>query len=384
MTFYLVVLTTILAHTSFKGSKVLMSLFAIELGANPFAIGTMFAVYSIFPVFLSLHAGKISDRLGFRLPMLMGSSGLLSGLVLPFLLPSLAGLYASAVLIGIFYIFYTVSVQHLIGAMAEGTARTRNYGLFSLGIALTSLLGPTTAGFAIDLIGHRATYALLAAFSAVPVLMLTFRAGWLPQPQAHPERGAGQHWLDLARSGPLRRALLIAGILETGQELFNFFLPIYARSIGFSASEIGLVMGSFATALMLVRSAIPLLVRRSSEERVLSLSLFLATAVCLAFPLVTSFAFLLVMAFALGLGLGGGAPLSLTLAYNRAPPGRSGEAIGLRQSANKTIEVVMPLVFGSIGTLFGAAPVFWLDALLLAWGALLMRKDARAASRSPG
>lgn len=382
MTFYLVVLTTVLTHTSFKGSKVLMSLFALELGANPFTIGTMFAVYSIFPVFLSLHAGKISDRLGFRLPMLLGACGLLAGLALPFLLPSLAGLYASAVLIGIFYIFYTVSVQHLIGAMGEGAARTRNYGLFSLGIALTSLLGPTTTGFAIDLIGHRATYALLAVFPAAPVLMLTFRAGWLPQPQAHRAADTGQHWLDLVRNGPLSRALLIAGILETGQELFNFFLPIYAKSIGFSASEIGIIMGSFAAALMLVRSAIPLLARRSSEERVLSFSLFLATAACLLFPFVTSFALLLVMAFLLGLGLGGGAPLSLTLAYNRAPPGRSGEAIGLRQSANKTIEVVMPLIFGSVGTLLGAAPVFWLDALLLAWGALLMRKDARAPSRS--
>ena len=44
--------------------------------------------------------------------------------------------------------------------------------------------------------------------------------------------------------------LITAGIIETGLELFNFFLPIYARSLGLSASRIGIVMGSFAVALL--------------------------------------------------------------------------------------------------------------------------------------
>ncbi|MBI4195331.1 MAG: MFS transporter [Betaproteobacteria bacterium] len=381
MAFYLIVLVTVLTHTSFKGSKVLISLYALDLGANPFTIGTLFAMYSIFPVFLSVYAGKLSDRLGFRLPMLLGACGLLAGLVLPFLIPGIGVLYVSAILIGMCYIFYVVAVQHLIGSFGEGQMRTRNYGLFSLGIALTSLLGPTTAGFAIDLIGHRATYLLLAAFPALPILVLVFYTSWLPRPHALHDRRPEHRVLDLVRNEPLRRALLTAGILETGQELFNFFLPIYARSIGFSASQIGVIMGFFAAALMLVRSAMPLLVRRSSEEQVLSSSLFLATATCVLFPFVSGFALLLAMAFLLGLGLGCGAPVSLTLAYNRAPAGRSGEAIGLRQTVNKAIEVVMPLIFGSIGTFVGMVPVFWLDALLLAWGGALMRRDVRAASR---
>lgn len=46
------------------------------------------------------------------------------------------------------------------------------------------------------------------------------------------------------------------------------------------------------------------------------------------------------VSFVLGLGLGCGAPLSLVLAYNRSPAGRSGEAMGLRQTFNKAIEVL--------------------------------------------
>ena len=129
-------------------------------------------------------------------------------------------------------------------------------------------------------------------------------------------------------------------------------------------------------ALLLVRTLMPALVRRSSEERVLSGSLCLATVTCLAFPLAHDFAWLLAASFVLGLGLGCGSPLSLVLAYNRSPPGRSGEAIGVRQTVTKITEVTMPIVFGALGTALGMGPVFWIDAAMLAVGAWLMARDA--------
>jgi MFS family permease len=121
----------------------------------------------------------------------------------------------------------------------------------------------------------------------------------------------------------------------------------------------------------------PHLVKRSGEERVLAVSLLLAAVVCLVFPFVTSFAALLAISFVLGMGLGCGSPLSMMLAYNRAPEGRSGEAMGLRQMVNKGTEVLVPFVFGTLSTALGMVPVFWLDAGLLAVAAALMRRDAK-------
>jgi MFS family permease len=377
-TIYLIVLVTVLTHTSFKGSKVLISLYAIELGANPLMIGVLFAMYSAFPVLLSVYAGKLSDRYGYRLPMLFGACGLSGGLLLPFLVPKLAMLFVSATLVGLCYIFYTVSVQHLIGAYGDGAARTHNYSIFSLGVALTALLGPTSAGFAIDSLGHRASYLLLAAMPLVPIVLLAGFPKLIPHTRSARTAKGGQRVSDLLRERPLRRVLITAGIIETGLELFNFFLPIYARSLGLSASRIGIVMGSFALALLVVRTVMPGLSRRTSEERVLSGSLYLAAGTCLVFPLASSFTELLVVAFVLGLGLGCGSPLSLVLAYNRSPPNRTGEAIGVRQTVNKVTEMIMPIVFGSVGTALGMGPVFWLDALMLAAAAWLMGRDASA------
>jgi MFS family permease len=383
MSIYLIVLVTVLTHTSFKGSKVLLSLYALDLGATPLTIGVLFALYSAFPVVLSVYAGKLSDRYGYRAPMLFGACGLGAGLLLPFAFPALPTLFVSAALAGACYIFYTVSVQHLIGAMSEGAARTRNYSIFSLGVGLTALLGPTTAGFAIDALGHRNTYLLFSVIVTPTILALVFIRGLARGHGSKHASKRGQRVTDILRDVPLRRLLITAGIVETGLELFNFFLPIYGRSLGMSASLIGVVMGSFAVALLVVRAVMPALVRRSSEESVLSGSLWVAAAACIAFPFASAFGSLLAASFVLGLGLGCGAPLSLVLAYNRSPPGRSGEAIGVRQTVNKLTEMSMPIVFGSLGTALGMAPTFWMDAAMLAAGAWLMARDAADLRRRP-
>lgn len=52
--------------------------------------------------------------------------------------------------------------------------------------------------------------------------------------------------------------------------------------------------------------------------------------------------------------------------------------MGLRQMFNKAIEVLVPLMFGSLSTALGMLPVFWLDALTLAAAGWLMRRDARS------
>ena len=376
MGFYVIVFLTVLNHIAFKGSKVLISLYAMELGATPFTVGTLFTLYSLFSLFIALYAGRLSDRFGPRVPMLIGSLGLCGGLLLPYLLPQLTTLYFSATLIGTLYIFYMVSVQHLIGAFATGHDRTKNFGVYSVGVALTALLGPTLTGFSIDFAGHQQTYLLLALLPAASIAYLLFFARALPRTAAK-AAPKDHRTMDLVRNVSIRRALIASGIIETGGELYNFYMPIYGHSIGLSASLIGVIMGTFAIAVLAARGVMPALVRRSSEETVLFGSLSLAAGACVLFPFVSEVYMLAAFSFVLGLGLGCCSPLAIIIVYNRAPDGRSGEAIGLRQTVNKFTEALVPLIFGTLSTAFGLGPVFWMDAMLLAGGAWVMKADAK-------
>ena len=181
----------------------------------------------------------------------------------------------------------------------------------------------------------------------------------------------------LVRNAPLRRAFVAAGIIETGGELFNFYMPIYGHSIDLSASLIGIILGTYAVAVLMTRLVMSALVKRSSEEGVLCLSLALAAVACTVFPFVTSVPMLAAISFVLGLGLGCCGPLSMVITYNRAPAGRSGEAMGLRQSFNKFTEVLVPLIFGTVGSAAGIGAAFWMDAALLAGGSWILRQDWR-------
>jgi MFS family permease len=377
---YLIMLVALLNHTSFKGNKVLMSLYAIDLGTSPATIGLLYAMYSLFPILLSFYAGKISDRLGLRLPVLLASCGLVTSLLLPYCVPGLAALFAAATLAGISNIFYVVSIQHAVGSHGEGPERMRNYSIFSICVGVTSLVGPVFAGFAIDGVGHRTTFLFLAVLPALTVLALLLFPAMLPSPKHRERRAAPRSVSGLLGNVRLRRVLIATAFLEAGMELFTFLMPIYGRSIGLAASEIGIVMGTFGLALMMVRTVMPALVRRSSEERVFSFSMLMAAIACIGMPFMTSLGPLLAMSFMLGLGVGCGSPLSMVLCYNRSPEGRTGEAIGLRQTVNKSMEAAMPVVFGFLSALLGFTPVYWIGALVLGCGGWLMAHDARRKS----
>jgi MFS family permease len=375
MSIYVVFLIILCNMACWRASKVLATLFAIELGATQFYIGILVALYSLFPMLLALYAGKLSDRLGVRLPMIAGSLGLSLGLTLPYFAPSIAALYASAALIGASHVFYNVSVQNLVGMLSRPEVRTRNFSNYGLIMSVGSFIGPLTAGFSIDHFGHATSYLYIAAVPLISVVIIMLaRDPGLGRAKKSAEDGHAGHVKELLNNKPLRRTLLTSAAILTGTDLFQFYMPIYGRDIGLSASAIGVVLAMFAAASFVVRLVMPALVKRWGADLVLTVSLFIGAIAYLAFPWIADPRLLSTIAFVLGLGMGCGQPLTLMLIYNRAPPGRSGEAIGLRMTLNNFTHIVMPLFFGSLGTAFGVAPVFVVNAFMLAGGGLISNR----------
>jgi predicted MFS family arabinose efflux permease len=124
--------------------------------------------------------------------------------------------------------------------------------------------------------------------------------------------------------------------------------------------------------------------RRIGEIGVLTASLFMAGATYMLVPLVTQAPLLALVAFLLGIGLGCAQPLTILLTYNHAPPGRSGEALGLRLTANKLTQIVVPLAFGAVGSAFGLLPVFWANGAFLLLGGFVSLAERRVAAAKDG
>ena len=378
MSVYLVVLLSMLNSIGQRGSKVAVALYALELGAGAAAVGILAALFAVFPLLLAVQAGKLSDRFGVRHPIVLGALTMAAGLAVPLATSGIGWLFLCPALIGLGHIFFHVSVHNLVGSLGADAARTRNFSTFALGSSIAAFIGPSLAGFAIDLAGFRAAFIILACVAAAPAVYVLIHKTLMP---AHVRRGEEERTksaLDLLAIPALRRTLIMSGVTLTGIELFSFYLPIYGRSIGLSPSVIGMVLSSYAVAGFIVRTLMHRLAQRYTEVGVLTGSLFVAALAYVAVPALDDGVLLGGAAFALGLALGSAQPLTIILTYNYAPAGRSGEALGMRIMANKVTQIAVPLAFGGFGAALGAAPVFLATAVFLLVAGLISLKGGSA------
>lgn len=365
-------------HAVLAGSRVTVSLDALSMGASPFTVGVLIALYAVLPMLLAVAAGRFSDRVGMRRPMLIGTTGIAIGAALPVAFAGMPALFASAAIVGAGFMIFQVAAQNATGELGGPAERARNFSLLALGYSISGFIGPLCAGFGIDHFGFAETFALLALVPFVPLGALA--SGRLALPRAQP-RIVGAHRggvRALLRHRLLRRALAINALFAVGWDLHTVFVPIYGEQIGLTASAIGLVLSTFAAATFAVRLSMPLLARRFTEQHVLTAALFVAGAVYLAFPFARSAPTLMALSFSLGLALGTGQPMVMALLHTHAPPGRLGEAAGVRMSLVNSMAVAVPLAFGALGASVGLAPVFWSVGACLATGGLLARRAARA------
>jgi MFS family permease len=164
--------------------------------------------------------------------------------------------------------------------------------------------------------------------------------------------------------------------VQVGQDLFQFYIPVYGHGIGMSGSAIGAVLATFAIAVFVVRFVMPRLVARLGEERLLAYSFYFAAAGFAGVPFFTSPVALAMVAFIFGLGMGCGQPVTTMMLFSRSAEGRSGETLGLRQVVNNVMRVSAPTLFGFVATGFGLFPVFWINALMMAAGGWLTRSGS--------
>lgn len=370
----LVIALSSVAFVSLKGGRVLTTLYALELGAGPFETGLLFAVYGLPPFLFAMHAGRIADRLGNHVFLYAGLAGLAASYCVPIAFPSLTALFVAGPLIGITSMLFVVATQNLAGALARPETRARNYSYYSLGESVATVIGPVLVGLLIDHRGYAVAFAVLAGIVAGCVL--TFHAGrrWIPPGGERDGARETRSAADLLRLPNMRMALLSNAAVMAGLDFYNVYLPVYARDIGLSATTIGLVIGAFAVAGFIVRMAIPAMTKRWGERFVLAMAMGIAACGFVAIPFTTSAWLIALASFVIGIGLGCGQPLSMLLAFNAAPAGRSAEAIGMRLTVSYGAHVFIPPIFGAFAALVGLAPVFWTCAVVLSGGALLNRR----------
>jgi MFS family permease len=352
-------------------ARVLLTLFALHMGASATEVGLLGGLLFLFPLLLSWPVGAMVDRLGSRGLLVFASVCGMVSLVLPYFFHTLPALYVAAALSGLAQAFFHVTLQNNIGSLSTPENRARNFSNFSLIGALTSFVGPLVAGISIDHWGHGVACLVAASFSLVAIVLLVVWGGVFPPGKPPALRNKATEGALLDRK--VWRMLILSALVQLGYDLYQFYVPVYAHAIGLSASAIGAVLATLAIAAFIVRLYLPRLVKQVAGDTLLGW-VFLSGAIGFALvPFSGNGLMLGVISFIFGLGMGIGIPLTVILMYANSPEGRSGQTLGLRLTGNNLVRVVGPAIFGTVGTALGLSAVFWIIAAIMVAGGAMSR-----------
>jgi MFS family permease len=363
-----------LSGTAVRAGNMVLVLYALKLGSPAFVIGLLGAMFAVLPMIFSMPAGKIADRYGSRALLIFCLAGSGLGLLVAWAFPGMTAMFIAAALIGL-SLAMVVPLQNLMGHISTPETRARNFANFSLGMGTANLAGPLIAGFFIDLAGPAITCLYLTLLNAAGIAMLVVWGRRLPQTRSE-TRAAGSVY-GMLRISNVRRTVATSSLINIGRDLYQFYFPVYAHGIGFSASLIGIVQATNFGAELTVRLFLGRLLRKFREEQLLAYAFFVGAVSLVLMPFFQSVYVLLVLSFMLGLGMGCGQPIITMLMYSYSPKGRSGEALGLRMTFIHFTKLIGPVVFGAIGSALGLAAMFALNAAVMAGGGMLSRPRTR-------
>ncbi|MDO8693053.1 MAG: MFS transporter [Sheuella sp.] len=375
-------LLIMLVHITISGGRIAVTLTALNLERSTLEVGILIAVFALLPALFSVKAGQLIDKIGPWKPMRASAIAVIMGALLPCIWQELASLILSAICIGVGHMIFQIAIQRQMG---QGTQeeKLRNFSWLSLSMATSGLIGPLVAGISIDHLGHRLVFALLA-LSPIAGLFGLFRmrkyllASHAKSTTPKEKRSA----MDLLAIPQLRRVFAANMLTSVAWDTHMFVLPIFGVGIGLSATTIGLIISCFAAATIVIRIGIPFIQRHFSPWKLIHITMVAAGLNYLIYPFFTQVWILMVLSFLLGLALGSTQPGILALLQQHAPPGRAGEAFGIRMALINTCQVALPLTFGALGSVIGVMPLFWITALGLGGGRWFTRNAESDAAPS--
>lgn len=122
--------------------------------------------YSVGMAVGQLVAGPLSDAMGRRRPLLVGSAGMVVGGVIGAVAPNLAMLVAGCFAMGLCAAVGIVAGRAVVADLAQGPALTRGYALLGTLTGLGPVLGPLGGVVLMSLFGWRGIFAGLAVAAA--------------------------------------------------------------------------------------------------------------------------------------------------------------------------------------------------------------------------
>ena len=361
-----------LMHACYSVVRPMVSYRALDMGAGSAELGAVAAAFAVLPLLLAFAVGRRADTLGPGRLMVVGAVLLALGCGAALLADGLVLLVLASAVLGFAHLLGMVGQQSVVAAAASETDRDRGFGSLTAVASLGQMVGPPVA---LSLAGLLATEGRPAAVVGLAVAGVVALAAIPFSARRHVlRRGPGpaggrttsrRAFSGLIRTDGMWQAMLVSGTVLAALDLLLAFLPAWAEERGISITTVGWLLALRALVSLISRAAIVRLIAVLSRRWTFIGSLVVGVGGLALLPFVDAGGAVAVMVL-LGIGLGLAQPLTLSWVSSISPPAVRGAALGLRLTANRLAQTVLPPAIGLAAAGTGSAGVFVGTALVLA------------------
>lgn len=386
--FFVVLLQTLCVGANFTT----LQFFAEDLGRSGVWVGLLWFALTVPRALLSPLWGSLSDRIGRKPLLVLGSVGAIGGSLLWAVAESYGVLLASRVVDSALSATAVIAFA-VVADTVEPRKRAAGMGLLGAGVMLAFTVGPIMGALVTEAHGFRALGWTMAALQAASLLLILVAFRETRPASARPPREATAPLLPIFSAAVWRRAfshpqtaglLAVSFILTAGYTVFNTAFPnAAARWYDWTQAEVAwafVVLGLTAGLAQggLVRPLVP----RLGEARVILIggSIMAVGFGLLGLSLPPAGSLIVTGVIALGGGIA--IPSLAGLLSRGVGEDDQGLVLGLNQTAQGIGRGLGPLVGSLVMVALPAAP-FWIAAVLVAAATALLAWQGRARMRPP-
>lgn len=367
-------LQAVLLHASYSVVRPMVSYRALDMGAGSAELGALAASFAVLPLLLAFAVGRQADVLGPARLVLAGAVLMVLGSLVALRAGGMAVLLVASAALGLAHLMAMVGQQSMVAGSTSETERDRGFGSVTAAASVGQMLGPpvalTAAGYLATSGRSEAAVGLTVAagFALAAVPLGAYRRGTARRPAERPAP-SGATLSRLVRTDGMWQAMVASGSVLAALDLLMAFLPAWAEERGVSVAAVGWLLALRAAVSVVTRAGVVRLIDVFTRRGTLVGSLVLGVLGLAVLPFVGVVGAAVVMCL-LGVGLGLAQPLTLSWVTTRSAPAVRGAAIGLRLTANRLAQTVLPPSIGFAVKGAGTSGVFLACAVVLALAAI--------------
>ena len=354
-------------HSAMTGTRMAAPLLALTLGYGKDSAGLLVALFALSQIFLALPASNFTDKHGLCKSLKFCVAVSFIGVGIASIWPIFSVLCISALICGASAGTATIAMQRHVGRICDSPSDLkRAFSFLSIGPAFANFLGPIMAGLLIDYSGFRTAFAFLACLPLI-TWILTKNLQESIDVKGHKNSEKVAPWI-LLKNPDVRRLLIINTLMNIAWDFHGFMIPVLGHERGTSASAIGMILGTFAIAAVLVRLSMSAIVNSVREWALLTVAITFSGVVLFIYPLAATPELMAILSALLGLALGSVQPIVLSLLHHITPSNRQGQVLAVRLILADTSALTIPAALGVIGGVAGVSVVFWIVGAFIAVG----------------